>query len=78
MCGDCPICYESLDTRSTISTPCMHTFHDTCLTIWLTNGHTCPICRTTIGRSISPTSVLDFAFFEANHDLGQILDYGDI
>ena len=78
MCGDCPICYESLNTRSTRSTSCMHRFHDDCLTIWLTNGHTCPICRTIIGRPVSPTSVLDFPSFLASQDLGQILDYGDI
>ena len=78
MCGDCPICYESLDTRDTISTPCMHKFHDICLMVWLTNGHTCPMCREILtDRPSSPNSVLDL-HFQPNADLGQELDYGDI
>ncbi|KAF1954970.1 hypothetical protein CC80DRAFT_505809 [Byssothecium circinans] len=45
---DCPICYTSFATKddSVIRTKdCNHTFHKSCLLIWLEEEGTCPYCR---------------------------------
>ena len=47
--NDCPICLEQINTESdnvAYVVECMHAFHISCLTPWLTQGkNTCPICR---------------------------------
>lgn len=45
----CPICLESVDSNST-TLSCSHTFHDECISKWLSQHHTCPICRTSVGQ----------------------------
>ncbi|XP_036322011.1 probable E3 ubiquitin-protein ligase RHC1A [Rhagoletis pomonella] len=47
--GDsCVICNEETTNFNFVSTPCMHGFHRSCLTIWLTDHDSCPLCRRTI------------------------------
>lgn len=41
----CTICLETLD-EETISLPCNHLFHKSCIIPWLENKSTCPLCRT--------------------------------
>jgi hypothetical protein len=42
----CAICTEDLVTGCQVtSMPCGHLFHATCLRPWLTQHHTCPMCR---------------------------------
>ena len=48
---DCSICLEFLDLESNVNiarTSCDHTFHLSCLSNWLKNHQTCPICRESV------------------------------
>lgn len=46
---DCIICYEPLGLITDIEiTPCFHMLHQTCLTRWLGQSQSCPMCRTSI------------------------------
>lgn len=40
----CGICCDFID-EDIITTPCGHSYHNKCLTIWLLNKSTCPLCR---------------------------------
>ncbi len=43
----CSICLETItESQETIRLPCTHTFHDECVTRWLRQHSTCPVCRT--------------------------------
>jgi hypothetical protein len=39
---ECCICY---DTNSDCITSCKHLFHHSCLSIWIENNNSCPLCR---------------------------------
>lgn len=42
----CVICAEDPDPTSTILTlPCLHRFHENCMTSWFLRSNTCPTCR---------------------------------
>mmetsp|Transcript_3588 Transcript_3588/g.10562 ORF Transcript_3588/g.10562 Transcript_3588/m.10562 type:complete len:382 (-) Transcript_3588:302-1447(-) len=42
----CPVCDEALNlSEVVIRLACKHVFHESCITPWLTNHNTCPICR---------------------------------
>lgn len=40
----CSICFGSIETHVMV-TPCKHYFHLECISEWLGNSNTCPICR---------------------------------
>ncbi len=64
---ECIICYEPLGLITDIEiTPCFHMLHQTCLTRWLSQSQSCPICRTSI-----PLSDDSFwgTFAEGMHDI---------
>ncbi|KAM3283074.1 putative RING finger protein 14-like [Capsicum chacoense] len=43
---DCMICLEKLgEERELMCMPCSHLFHGDCITTWLENGNSCPVCR---------------------------------
>ena len=46
----CPICVAPYEDNEEIYTllSCNHNFHKTCLTRWLQNHNTCPLCRTNV------------------------------
>ncbi|XP_067622125.1 uncharacterized protein [Eurosta solidaginis] len=44
----CSICNEETTNFNFVATPCMHGFHRSCLTIWLTENESCPLCRRTV------------------------------
>lgn len=48
--GECPICYYDFEEYPlSLSCPqCNKTFHKSCLTRWLEDKNTCPMCRTPI------------------------------
>lgn len=43
----CPVCYEPL-TTGIYRTPCLHSFHSTCISQWRQQRNTCPLCRTSL------------------------------
>lgn len=48
---DCPICFNAYAANDTlIELPCKHEFHDECITHWLKDANTCPLCRAVVQR----------------------------
>ncbi|XP_041096732.1 E3 ubiquitin-protein ligase RNFT1, partial [Polyodon spathula] len=47
---DCPICQAEF--REPCLLPCQHMFCDECISLWLNQEKTCPLCRTVIADSI--------------------------
>ena len=45
--SDCSICLEAirLNRKKVYTTSCNHTFHASCMKMWLLNNDTCPCCR---------------------------------
>ncbi|CAH8605263.1 unnamed protein product [Schistosoma rodhaini] len=44
--GICSICFDDFkESESVIRLPCAHTYHQTCVTTWLKQHGTCPVCR---------------------------------
>eukprot|EP00747_Dinoflagellata_sp_TGD_P210301 gnl/TRDRNA2_/TRDRNA2_83593_c0_seq1.p1 gnl/TRDRNA2_/TRDRNA2_83593_c0~~gnl/TRDRNA2_/TRDRNA2_83593_c0_seq1.p1 ORF type:complete len:341 (+),score=57.12 gnl/TRDRNA2_/TRDRNA2_83593_c0_seq1:108-1130(+) len=46
--SECAICLESIGRRDGKVMSCGHTFHEFCITRWLTARPTCPLCRATV------------------------------
>ncbi len=43
----CSVCMEDfVQGAKTTRLPCMHLFHTDCVTEWIDENHTCPVCRT--------------------------------
>ncbi|CAH8546160.1 unnamed protein product [Heterobilharzia americana] len=53
--GICSICFDDFkEAESTIVLPCTHIYHQTCVTTWLKQHGTCPVCRKDLaGRDTS-------------------------
>ena len=45
---DCSICLDGLDRDAVSRLVCRHTFHASCLSQWLVQNNTCPLCRCNI------------------------------
>jgi hypothetical protein len=45
MIEDCGICLDTLAEGRVYTLNCKHQFHHDCVTKWLTNSPTCPLCR---------------------------------
>ena len=44
--NECPICLEEFSVGDVVSElTCHHPFHRDCLTLWMQENHTCPLCR---------------------------------
>lgn len=46
----CSICMEGFENvcvgpMAPVNLPCFHPFHTQCITVWLFEGHSCPVCR---------------------------------
>lgn len=41
----CSICLDSLGDRDKCKTICNHSFHTSCLLIWINENSNCPMCR---------------------------------
>ena len=50
----CSICLESIVKINEVTKPCEHTFHTECITRWLENNRSCPLCRTELMTVILP------------------------
>lgn len=54
----CSICLESINTNTTY-TICNHKFHHSCLSTWIQNNNTCPLCRTQLIDNTPKIDILD-------------------
>ncbi|ORY65014.1 uncharacterized protein BCR38DRAFT_408759 [Pseudomassariella vexata] len=55
--GECTICIDEMHVEDeVIVLPCKHWFHEACVTLWLKEHNTCPICRTAIDGSVASES----------------------
>lgn len=45
--NDCAICQDDHSDKALVL-PCEHTFHEKCITPWLSETNTCPCCRATV------------------------------
>ena len=53
----CAICQEEMiATSDAVRLPCGHSYHEDCLTKWLTKQHTCPTCRAALPERSAPTA----------------------
>ena len=43
---DCSICLEKVPDKGFFETNCHHKYHKKCITVWLKEKNTCPVCRT--------------------------------
>jgi DNA-directed RNA polymerase subunit RPC12/RpoP len=45
-CENCSVCKDDFDLdQQIVNLPCKHSFHEDCLTPWLTERNSCPTCR---------------------------------
>mgnify|MGYP003839904711 FL=1 len=42
---ECPICFEEIPENSIKFLPCMHSFHNICVTTWTEINNSCPVCK---------------------------------
>ena len=54
---ECCICLEKQKEKELTILRCKHTFHQKCMTKWLENNRTCPMCRTYIPEDQSGNEV---------------------
>ena len=52
--SDCSICLEAirLNRKKVYTTSCNHTFHASCMRMWLGNNDTCPYCCKVLTEAI--------------------------
>jgi hypothetical protein len=47
--NECPICLEEFSIGQEVTElSCHHPFHRDCLTLWVQENHTCPLCRLSV------------------------------
>ena len=70
---NCSICLSNLYFNK-VCTDCNHTFHRSCLSTWLNNNNTCPLCRTPISMPINNSLIyrLTTMFSQLNRTPTQI------
>lgn len=43
--NECPICYSDYTVTTACKLPCKHVYHQECITQWLKEHNSCPLCR---------------------------------
>lgn len=50
--AECTVCIDEINVGDeVVFLPCKHWFHEACVTMWLKEHNTCPICRTPIEQN---------------------------
>lgn len=63
--GFCYICKESLTHADNITTPCRHVLHKSCLTVWLVDKGSCPVCNHPLDKNLLfHTTLMETSFDE--------------
>jgi hypothetical protein len=55
---DCSICLSSIDKNTEKELTCNHIFHDNCITEWLKNKNSCPMCRAVVEIILPKTNII--------------------
>ncbi|KAL6858467.1 hypothetical protein J3F83DRAFT_360933 [Trichoderma novae-zelandiae] len=59
---ECTICIDDMNVGDPAAfLPCKHWFHDECVTLWLKEHNTCPVCRASIEKARENSSTNDRA-----------------
>ncbi|TKY66065.1 RING-H2 finger protein ATL33 [Spatholobus suberectus] len=55
--GECPVCLSAFADGEEVRqlSACKHSFHASCIDLWLSNHSNCPICRATIAVAATTT-----------------------
>ncbi|XP_057266445.1 LOW QUALITY PROTEIN: E3 ubiquitin-protein ligase Praja-2 [Pezoporus wallicus] len=61
-------CCEYVENEIITELPCHHLFHRTCVTLWLKESGTCPVCRRVLAR-VPPETAAATVSFLPDHDL---------
>ena len=56
---ECPICYDALSKATVHTLACGHNFHTTCVSQWLKDNTSCPMCRATVWERSSEDCIQD-------------------
>ncbi|XP_045792941.1 RING-H2 finger protein ATL33-like [Trifolium pratense] len=56
--GECPVCLSVFSDGEEIRqlSVCKHSFHTSCIDLWLSNNSNCPICRATVASTAAATA----------------------
>ncbi|KAL2336675.1 hypothetical protein Fmac_011121 [Flemingia macrophylla] len=59
--GECPVCLSAFADGEEVRqlSACKHSFHASCIDMWLSNHSNCPICRATIASAAAAASKRD-------------------
>jgi hypothetical protein len=60
---ECPICLNNITDDTKKITQCKHTFHTECLTRWLHDNNSCPLCRTHFNEPIPIPLIVPLSFW---------------
>ncbi|CAJ2502149.1 Uu.00g050020.m01.CDS01 [Anthostomella pinea] len=62
--GECTICIDDMSVGDEVVVlPCNHWFHEECVTLWLKEHNSCPICRAPIDEMRHSCEVIEFHGF---------------
>lgn len=70
----CAICLGTIEPLQSVTLGCTHVFHGQCITDWLWQKQSCPVCRNEPDNSESSGSDLeDQSFLEELHDANHVM-----
>lgn len=68
-CQECSICLET-DDKPTQTLSCNHTFHKKCISKWLKNSDSCPMCRSYTKKYYkAKEKILNFGYITINRNI---------
>ncbi len=73
---NCSICLENYvedQSNTCLLLKCRHIFHEACVTPWLKNHTSCPLCKSRAIVSISLKETLKIAYEEVKHGIKKLL-----
>jgi E3 ubiquitin-protein ligase RNF38/44 len=70
--GECPVCLSVFSDGEEIRqlSVCKHSFHTSCIDLWLSNNSDCPICRATVASAVAATVKSSDSSRDGDHQQG--------